>query len=214
MIMKKRFTPKRLALFGSSAMILGLLGIAVSFWFDQPTTHAQTNVVQTTQITKETPPKTTEPEPAKPAEPRIPSSVSGSPTHISVKSVAVDLPVINGSYDPKTETWTLTKTNAQFATISAQPNNKTGTTYIYGHDTKAVFNPLHNLKFGEEAAITTDNGYRFVYTFKSSIITSPYAVNELTSSSEAPRLSLQTCYGPTSAERRIFHFDFVRVEKM
>jgi sortase (surface protein transpeptidase) len=140
--------------------------------------------------------------------------VSGSPTRISVPSVGIDVPVINGYYNQKNGGWTLTPTNAQFATPSKQPNNTAGTTYIYGHDTRIVFHPLQGIKVGAEASIVTDNGYRFVYVFKESVITTPYAVSEVTTTSTMPRLSLQTCYGPTSADRRIFHFDLVRVEKI
>jgi sortase (surface protein transpeptidase) len=206
-LIMKRLSRKQIAIFGCIATVLGLVGILASFSLQSQPTYAVTQ-----QVPVEQQPVAMPPQPAPTGV--VTGPVSGNPTRITIASVGIDLPVINGYYNQKTGGWTLTPTNAQFATPSKQPNNTTGTTYIYGHDTRAVFHPLQGVKTGAEATIVTDNGYRFVYAFKESVITTPYAVNEVTANSSTPRLSLQTCYGPTSADRRIFHFDLVRVEKV
>src|SRR4051794_22638903 len=48
--------------------------------------------------------------------------IMGSPTHISVPNVGIDLPVIPGSYNPQDKSWTLTLDNAQWGSMTSQPN--------------------------------------------------------------------------------------------
>src|SRR5579864_2158295 len=58
--------------------------------------------------------------------------VSGTPVHIKVPSVGIDINVIPGYYYPKTQSWTLSNNNAQYGVITAKANNKSGGTFIYG----------------------------------------------------------------------------------
>lgn len=198
----KQLSTKKVALFGAIATVTGLAGI-VAFSWATPVTYAEAEpIVQVSE------------EPIRQIGTAVSTIISGRPVHISVPSVGINLPVVDGFYNKSTGEWTLGPKQAQFATPSKQPNNDSGTTYIYGHDTQAVFNRLHKLKIGAEVAVITENGYQFVYRFTDSVITTPYAVSEVIAPSDKPTLSLQTCYGPTSADRRIFHFDFVRVEKV
>jgi LPXTG-site transpeptidase (sortase) family protein len=198
----KHPSTKKVVLFGTAATIIGLAGIVVFPWA-QPVTHAEAEpVVQVSEA------------PIQQIGTPVAITISGRPTQITVPSVGIGLPVVDGFYNKTTGEWTLGPNQAQFATPSKLPNNERGTTYIYGHDTQAVFNRLHKLKVGAEVAVVTDNGYQFVYRFTDSVVTTPYAVAEVTAPSDKPRLSLQTCYGPTSADRRIFHFDLVRVDKL
>lgn len=198
----KRVSNKVIAIIGSVATVLGLVGAVASFSFTPQPTHAEANE----PVAPISQPKATET--------NVKIEITGHPVHITAASVGIDLPVVDGIYNAKNGQWTLNPDKAQFATPSKEPNNTSGTTYIYGHDTRAVFNRLHKLVAGAEVSVTTSNGYRFVYVFKDSVITTPYAVAEVTAPSATPRLSLQTCYGPTSADRRIFHFDLARVEKL
>lgn len=203
----KNLSPRKIALFGGITMATGLVFLLV----------ALTGIPQPTSAQATEP--DTGPPPAVPNLDLTPSKVvnypvEGRPVHISISSVKIDLPVIDGFYNKKTGAWTLTPTNAQFATPSKLANNTSGTTFIYGHDTRRVFNRLHGIKVGDEVVITTDNGYHFIYSFHDSVITTPLSVNEVTAASTTPRLSLQTCYGPTSADRQIFHLYLVRVEKV
>jgi LPXTG-site transpeptidase (sortase) family protein len=201
----KNLSPKKIATFGGAAVVLGIVGLLLSI---------TTTLQPISAESEDDAPLVTVP--AIPAQPSnlVNYPVSGRPNHITIASVNIDLPVIDGLYNSKTGAWTLTKTNAQFATPSKLANNTSGTTFIYGHDTKRVFNRLHGIKVGAEVVVTTSNGYRFVYAFHDSVITTPSSVSEVTAPSAKPRLSLQTCYGPTSADRQIFHLYLVRVEKI
>lgn len=145
--------------------------------------------------------------------PTVPSKISGHPTHISIPSVGIDLNVIDGIYNQKDGSWTLSDSQVQFATITPEPNDKAGTTFIYGHATNQVFGRLPRIKKGAEVVITTSNGYRFTYQFRDSIVVSPTDTSVL-AATQQPTLTLQTCTGFWSENRQIFHFDFVRAEKI
>ncbi len=202
----KNLSPRKIATFGGVTIVLGLLFLVVALSSVPQPINAQADDPE--------PPKVTVPSlTAKPGQ-VVTYPVSGHPAHITISSVNIDLPVIDGFYNNKTGGWTLTPTNAQFATPSKPANNTEGTTFIYGHDTRRVFNRLHGIKVGAIAIVTTDNGYRFIYTFRDSVITTPRSISEVTATSATPRLSLQTCYGATSADRQIFHLYLVRVEKI
>lgn len=142
-----------------------------------------------------------------------PAALSGHPTHISIPYVGIELNVIDGFYNQKDGSWTLSDHNVQFATITPEPNDKTGNTFIYGHATNEVFGHLPRIKKDAEVAITTTNGYRFVYKFRDSVVVSPTDTSVL-AATQSSTLTLQTCTGFWSENRQIFHFDFVRVEKI
>jgi LPXTG-site transpeptidase (sortase) family protein len=133
--------------------------------------------------------------------------VSGTPTHISVPSVGIDINVIPGYYYSKTKSWTLSNNNAQYGVITPKANNKSGDTFIYGHALMNVFGRLPAVKPGDKAIITTDNGHTFTYQFQVSSITSP-GDTSLFSYKGRPVLILQTCTGVWYQNRQLFVFDF------
>ena len=199
--MPKASLSQRLSIFGGVMVVLGLMGLMMAYNLSLP------------QPISATPQPDATPDVELPVVKSniVTDPVKGHPNRITIKSLKINLPVIDGYYSKGN--WTLTPTNAQFATPSKLPNNTSGTTYLYGHDTVQIFHRLHDVKDGAIAILATDNGYRFIYKFHDSVITSPLAVSEVTAASKKPRLSLQTCYGPTSADRRVFHFYLDRVEK-
>jgi LPXTG-site transpeptidase (sortase) family protein len=136
--------------------------------------------------------------------------ITGTPTHIEIPNVGIDLNVIPGYYYPKTATWTLSLDSAQFATMTAKPNNKSGDTFIYAHYRFHVFYTLPKVKAGDEAIITTDNGHTFRYTFVSSTITTPDNTS-LFNYKGKPILILQTCTGTHFQNRQLFVFNFTQV---
>jgi sortase (surface protein transpeptidase) len=84
--------------------------------------------------------------PAKPALVLRESDVrAGQPVAISLPRLGIELPIISGTYDAAADNWTLSEDKAQFAAMTALPNNETGNTFIYGHNTQAVFAPLAGL---------------------------------------------------------------------
>jgi len=136
------------------------------------------------------------------------SKISGKPVRIYIPSLDIDIPVIDGFYNAKSQTWTLTNDKAQYATITPEANNEAGNTFIYGHNRREVFSKLARIKPGEQAVIYTDNGHRFTYNFRTSVETDPYD-DSLFHYQGAPILTLQTCSGIWYQNRQLFTFDLV-----
>lgn len=136
--------------------------------------------------------------------------IGGTPVHISIPSVAIDLKIIPGYYYPATKSWTLSLNDAQYATMTAEANNKQGGTFIYAHYRKGVFYTLHKVLPGAEAVITTDTGHSFTYTFSSSTITTPENTS-LFNYKGKPILILQTCTGQWYQNRQLFVFNLTKV---
>jgi len=138
--------------------------------------------------------------------------VTGHANAISIPSVSINLPVIDGFYDAKTGEWTLTNDKAQFATPTANPNNLMGNTFIYGHALTVVFGRLTLMKPGAEAFITTDNGYTFRYKFVETYATQPTDTSVLHYQGP-PVLTLQTCSGSFWQNRQMYVFSLEGYEK-
>ncbi len=139
--------------------------------------------------------------------------ITGHPVSISVPSVGINIPVIDGIYNKKTRVWTLSTNKAQFASITPQPNNQTGNTFIYGHALDAVFGHLNLIKPGGEAVITTDNGYEFTYRFYTTYATKPTDLSVLTYQGPA-MLTLQTCSGTWYQNRQMYLFSYEKYQKV
>ncbi len=135
---------------------------------------------------------------------------AGMPVSMSVPRLGIELPIIDGAYDQPSDSWTLSEDKAQFASVTALPNNQTGNTFIYGHNTAAVFSALAQLQAGDEALIRTTNGLQFTYVFNGNQIVNPDATSIL-SPTAAPTLTLMTCEGIFSEARRVALFDFKEV---
>lgn len=147
----------------------------------------------------------------RPATPTIPL-VSGTPVRITIPSRYVDLPVIPGTYDKVTDSWTLSGYDAQFATASSPANNLGGETFIYGHNNDYVFGALRHAAPvpGAEALIYTSNGHEFAYTFEKTWSVGPYDVSTLDYQGP-PVLLIQTCTGSFNELRTMYLFKFEKV---
>ncbi len=155
-------------------------------------------------------PKTTTTPKATPTKP----VVSGHPTAISIPSVNINnLSVVDGYYNAKTQDWTLGLHTAHWGVMTPEPNDTAGNTYIYGHYRPEVFAYLHVIKPGADASVATDNGYKFVYTFESSIDVSPTDTSLFNYKGE-PILTIQTCSGTWFQNRQLFVFKFDHAEKL
>lgn len=137
--------------------------------------------------------------------------IAGTPVHIVIPSVSIDLNVIPGYYYPATKSWTLSLNDAQYAVMTAKANNKEGDTFIYAHYRWHVFYNLPKIQPGAQAIITTDNGHTFTYTFQSSTITTPEDTS-LFSYQGKPVLVLQTCTGLWYQNRQLFTFHLTSVD--
>lgn len=136
--------------------------------------------------------------------------IEGKPVTMQIPSLNIDLPVANGYYNTSSKTWTLSNDKAHFATITPEPNNQAGNTFIYGHNRKQVFASLNKIKPGAEVTIKTDNNHVFTYKFVSSYETNPND-DRLFKYQGAPILTLQTCSGLWYQNRQLFRFDLVKV---
>lgn len=133
--------------------------------------------------------------------------ISGKPIRIHIPRIGINLSIIEGDYDPRANAWTLTEDKAQFARMTDMANNESGNTFIYGHNTAAVFAPLASLKAGDKAIITTSNGRNFTYVFNGQKLVNPDTTSIL-ATSQKPIMTLMTCEGIFSEARRVAIFDF------
>jgi len=138
--------------------------------------------------------------------------VTGHPSNISIPSVSISLPVVDGYYDSKSSNWTLTDDKAQYATPTVEPNNISGNTFIYGHALTVVFGRLTLIKPGAEVFIRTDNNYTFKYKFVETYATQP-ADTSVLSYQGPPILTLQTCSGSFWQNRQMYVFSFEGYDK-
>jgi LPXTG-site transpeptidase (sortase) family protein len=145
-----------------------------------------------------------------------PQVISGKPIRITIPDAGIDLPVSDGIYNPSDGSWTLSDTQAQFATMTSPANDRSGTTFIYGHGTDAVFGKIGTTRpaTGTSAHLYTDNGYEFIYHLKTINDLNPNDTtifdNTTTGSSQ---LVVQTCTGIFSEWRTMFAFSFTEVRK-
>jgi LPXTG-site transpeptidase (sortase) family protein len=142
--------------------------------------------------------------------PTTPNLIIGTPSHISIPSQHISVDVDPGRYNASKQTWSLSETKAEFATVTTQPNNIAGNTFIYGHDIPAVFESLLKAHIGDQAVVTTSNGHTFTYTLANYHDTKPSDVS-LFNYQGKPILTLQTCSGFWYQNRRLFVFNLSQV---
>lgn len=135
----------------------------------------------------------------------------GIPAQLKIPALHIDLPVIDGSYNAATASWTLSSDKAHYANLTVPVNDQQGNTMIYGHNNQQVFAALSRLQPGMEAEVVTVAGDHFFYTFES---TSTIRPNDLTSftANGPPRLTLQTCSGAWFENRQMFQFSLARLD--
>jgi LPXTG-site transpeptidase (sortase) family protein len=139
--------------------------------------------------------------------------VEGHPQTISVPSLGINLPIIDGYYNKQNGQWTLSLDKAQFATPSQSPNNHSGNTLIYGHYRKGVFATLHNITTGAEVDIYTSNGYIFAYKYTGSYAVTPDNTS-IFDYQGPPMLTIQTCSGAWFQNRQLYQFSYIGYKKL
>lgn len=196
-------TSSKIAIVGLAMTVFGLIGIIPALYNNSspalaasPTT-TETATAAPTQVTKE----------------ETPDSIKGHPVRVVASSVGVDMNVVDGFYSSATKEWTLNDDKAMFGTMTTEPNNKSGQTFIYGHATQRVFGKLLNMHVGDQVEVYTSNGYKFTYTLKETEVVTPQNTGILAYTG-SPRLLLQTCVGTFSENRKFFILDFTKVDKL
>lgn len=137
--------------------------------------------------------------------------VSGQPERILVPSIGIDVEVDSGNYDKDNITWNVSQNKVNFAVMTDLPNNKSGNTVIYGHNSKYIFKNLEDVKDGDRVYIQTKNGHSFEYVFISKKEINPNDVSIL-ESSELPQLILLTCKGLLNEKRLVLTFRLNQTE--
>jgi hypothetical protein len=122
----------------------------------------------------------------------------------------MDLPIIPGYYDKQTQKWTLTLNEVQYATITPEPNDVAGNTFLYGHYRQAVFARLHTIPANAQAIVKTSNGHIFYYQLSGIRVTNPGDDSVFTYRG-APILTIQTCTGLFFQNRQFFTFSLQKV---
>ncbi|HSX47033.1 MAG TPA: sortase [Patescibacteria group bacterium] len=146
-----------------------------------------------------------------------PNATYGTPVRIVItetdNGLNIDLPVDVGSYDVKTDAWTLSEIHADYANVSMPPNNWRGNTLIYGHDSPKVFGYLSAIKPGTDATATvyTANNHTFIYNYDKFLTLSPNDVSVFSTTGH-PTLIVQTCSGSFFQYRQMFHFNLQKVD--
>lgn len=140
-----------------------------------------------------------------------PEVIQGKPVSLTISDINVDNTVIDGVFESQSQKWTLTLDKVQHAVMTQQPNDKSGMTFMYGHNRKGVFAKLPSIKEGAIAEVKTENGHKFTYRFTKSQRTSPEDVSVF-SYQGPPVLVLQTCVGAFFQDRQLFTFELVGVD--
>ncbi len=134
----------------------------------------------------------------------------GTPSMLRISSVGIQLAVVEGDYQAKTNSWTLSDNDAMHATSTVPLNDSNGTTLLYGHGTAAVFANLVMLKKGDIANVQARSGDTYIYRYvqKRDVLPDDTSVFQVTGK---PKLVLQTCSGPWDSQRSLYTFEFVKV---
>lgn len=137
------------------------------------------------------------------------TSKSYVPTHITISSVNIDLPVV-----PVTlvqGTWEVHDGVANYAVETSIVSNKKGNVGIFAHDRDNAFTRIKNLHTGDRIEVLTAAG-KATYTVTSSHVTEPTDV-EVFDPTVNPTLTLVTCSGIFSEQRYIVKAKLVSFEK-
>jgi LPXTG-site transpeptidase (sortase) family protein len=137
--------------------------------------------------------------------------ISGHPISFSVERLGINLPVNDGTYDVQTKEWTLSDDAVYFATLTTEPNDTRGNTFIYGHNQPQVIEPMKDIQVGDVVTIKTSNGHTFRYTYTHDSIVAPTFTAALKENPETPQLTVMTCEGIWSETRRMMYFDLLEV---
>lgn len=137
--------------------------------------------------------------------------LSGQPVELEIPRFNLKLSIKNGGYDKIRQDWILDWQSAYYAPETALPGNQPGHTLIYGHDIPEVFKPTKQLTHGDQLIITTSNNIKLEYYFIGYENVKPNNISVLQKMSSRPELTLMTCDGAFSQNRRLMNFNYLRV---
>ena len=147
------------------------------------------------------------------ADPAVDTLPHGAPRYIRIPEVGVDITIKDGSYDETLQVWTIDEDSAFYAVNTPLLNTKSGSSFIYGHNSDYVFKKLLGISGKASASVITDTGYEFTYAFTERKTVSPTDVGVL-AHTDSPRIILQTCTGIWNEKREIFYFEYQGVKQL
>lgn len=112
------------------------------------------------------------------------------PTHVSIASVGIDVPVAEAQY---TTTWTLSSDGASHLASSPVPGS-VGNSIIYGHNWTSIFANLVQVRPGERITVTLSDGSTEQFEVQAVDVVGADAVEVLRKTTDI-RLTLYTCTG-------------------
>jgi LPXTG-site transpeptidase (sortase) family protein len=140
-----------------------------------------------------------------------PIALTGEPAKISIPRLGIDLPIEDGVFDYSNNEWVVVDNAVNFARTTSLPSTGPSNTFMYGHNNNEVLGKTSGLVVGDELLIQTDNGRTFKYVFASDIVTDPSDTTILSAEYDKSILTLMTCSGFWSQERRLMQFNFVEL---
>jgi LPXTG-site transpeptidase (sortase) family protein len=138
----------------------------------------------------------------------------GTPVYISIESVGISLDIKVGEYDYDNQTWTLTNGSAYWANLSDSILMENSNTVIYAHNQVNEFYKTKYLKVGDLIKIKTDQGKEVSFKYVSDTLVSPERGDLIVADSSVSQLTLITCNGIFSENRRIIYAEMITKESL
>ncbi len=137
--------------------------------------------------------------------------ISGQPSQLIVDRLGISLPIDEGIYDVENDSWNLSNGTVYFANMTSLPNNKNGSTFLYGHNQDDTLAKLGDLAVGDKILIETENNHKFTYRYEKDEYIMPDQTSILYEKPAKPRVVIAICESLFGITRRIMYFNLVEV---
>ena len=127
------------------------------------------------------------------------------PKRIIVKSVNIDLPVIESPFEGGS--WIASEHFASYAQGTSPLNSDNGNTLIFAHARSKLFKPLLKAKVGDLVSVYSDSQI-YYYKIVDREIVSPYNVEAIESPAKY-KITLLTCVGANDENRLLLRGELI-----
>lgn len=145
--------------------------------------------------------------------PPITETISGKPQTFQIQRLHIDFPVVPGTFDAASRSWTLDSqhvfvnvANNASPQLSTATENQPQMVTFYAHNFSDVVGNTKNLVPGDILTITTDTHYTFRYYYVHDQIVSPSDTQVLQTANQDTPVALLTCTGAWDQVRRVMYF--------
>lgn len=139
---------------------------------------------------------------------QTPTMHLGTPKHISLPRLGVNLDVETGIYDTPAQTWAIDHTHAF---LMQAPKGEIATPIIYGHDIPKVFANLAGAASDELLYVTNTEGQTLLFRYSGDQTLNP-ADSSILTTYFPDTVFLMTCSGSQYQYRRALQFTYVGME--